>query len=170
MEPLDTIHQSVDADISQLMDPDTHIDHGSVNHVEPDIIFPVIAPRSQVISQQAMKVMKHRSELKLKMQRTKEKLNEEKKDLQIARKKFTKRQIMYKKYCSQNHSVTGGSQDFPVQDNHSSVDTLLAGDLAITSVALYCLGNIIDERLNRMFQAPHVVQWMRPGPQEDCQV
>ncbi|KAG6433935.1 hypothetical protein SASPL_105554 [Salvia splendens] len=35
-----------------------------------------------------------------------------------------------------------------------------------TSVALYGLGNIRDERLNRMFQTPHAVQWMRPG----CQV
>ncbi|PWA96700.1 DNA repair and meiosis protein (Mre11) [Artemisia annua] len=40
----------------------------------------------------------------------------------------------------------------------------------ITSVALYGLGNIRDERLNRMFQTPHAVQWMRPEPQEDCQV
>ncbi|KAJ0774296.1 putative DNA double-strand break repair protein Mre11 [Helianthus annuus] len=39
-----------------------------------------------------------------------------------------------------------------------------------TSVALYGLGNIRDERLNRMFQTPHAVQWMRPEPQEDCQV
>ncbi|GJR61073.1 structural maintenance of chromosomes flexible hinge domain-containing protein GMI1 [Tanacetum coccineum] len=40
--------------------------------LEPDIIFPVIAPRSQVISQQAMQVMKRRSELKLKLKKTKE--------------------------------------------------------------------------------------------------
>lgn len=39
-----------------------------------------------------------------------------------------------------------------------------------TSVALYGLGNIRDERLNRMFQTPHAVQWMRPEPQENCQV
>ncbi|KAI7978806.1 Double-strand break repair protein MRE11 [Camellia lanceoleosa] len=39
-----------------------------------------------------------------------------------------------------------------------------------TSVALYGLGNIRDERLNRMFQAPHAVQWMRPEAQEGCQV
>ncbi|KAL3628334.1 meiotic recombination [Castilleja foliolosa] len=39
-----------------------------------------------------------------------------------------------------------------------------------TSVALYGLGNIRDERLNRMFQTPHAVQWMRPESQEDCQV
>lgn len=39
-----------------------------------------------------------------------------------------------------------------------------------TSVALYGLGNIRDERLNRMFQTPHAVQWMRPEAQEDCQV
>ncbi|XVE50398.1 hypothetical protein DITRI_Ditri01bG0159500 [Diplodiscus trichospermus] len=39
-----------------------------------------------------------------------------------------------------------------------------------TAVALYGLGNIRDERLNRMFQTPHAVQWMRPEPQEGCQV
>nr|XP_043628372.1 double-strand break repair protein MRE11 [Erigeron canadensis] len=39
-----------------------------------------------------------------------------------------------------------------------------------TSVALYGLGNIRDERLNRMFQTPHAVQWMRPEPQENCEV
>ncbi|XP_020585050.1 double-strand break repair protein MRE11 isoform X2 [Phalaenopsis equestris] len=39
-----------------------------------------------------------------------------------------------------------------------------------TSVALYGLGNIRDERLNRMFQTPHEVQWMRPEPQEGCPV
>ncbi|KAK1260384.1 Double-strand break repair protein MRE11 [Acorus gramineus] len=39
-----------------------------------------------------------------------------------------------------------------------------------TSVALYGLGNIRDERLNRMFQTPHAVQWMRPETQESCQV
>ncbi|GFP86145.1 double-strand break repair protein mre11 [Phtheirospermum japonicum] len=39
-----------------------------------------------------------------------------------------------------------------------------------TSVALYGLGNIRDERLNRMFQTPHAVQWMRPEAQEDCNV
>lgn len=39
-----------------------------------------------------------------------------------------------------------------------------------TSVALYGLGNIRDERLNRMFQTPHAVQWMRPEPQEGCPV
>ncbi|KZV48943.1 Mre11 DNA repair/recombination protein [Dorcoceras hygrometricum] len=38
-----------------------------------------------------------------------------------------------------------------------------------TSVALYGLGNIRDERLNRMFQTPHAVQWMRPEAQEGCQ-
>ncbi|KAH9302823.1 hypothetical protein KI387_014406, partial [Taxus chinensis] len=40
----------------------------------------------------------------------------------------------------------------------------------VTSVALYGLGNIRDERLNRMFQTPHAVQWMRPEPQEGCPV
>ncbi|KAL6574959.1 meiotic recombination [Orobanche minor] len=39
-----------------------------------------------------------------------------------------------------------------------------------TSVALYGLGNIRDERLNRMFQTPHAVQWMRPEAQEGCDV
>ncbi|URE27132.1 Cyclin-dependent kinase, partial [Musa troglodytarum] len=39
-----------------------------------------------------------------------------------------------------------------------------------TSVALYGLGNIRDERLNRMFQTPHAVQWIRPGHQEGCPV
>eukprot|EP01018_Ginkgo_biloba_P032175 Gb_09497 [translate_table: standard] len=37
-----------------------------------------------------------------------------------------------------------------------------------TAVALYGLGNIRDERLNRMFQTPHAVQWMRPEAQEGC--
>nr|GEX16486.1 hypothetical protein [Tanacetum cinerariifolium] len=36
MEPLDTIHQSVDDNIFQLTDPDTHIDHGSVQHHTPE--------------------------------------------------------------------------------------------------------------------------------------
>lgn len=39
-----------------------------------------------------------------------------------------------------------------------------------TSVALYGLGNIRDERLNRMFQTPHAVQWIRPEAQEGCPV
>ncbi|CAI0439094.1 unnamed protein product [Linum tenue] len=39
-----------------------------------------------------------------------------------------------------------------------------------TNVALYGLGNIRDERLNRMFQTPHAVQWMRPEVQEGCEV
>ncbi|KAK5834252.1 hypothetical protein PVK06_018129 [Gossypium arboreum] len=39
-----------------------------------------------------------------------------------------------------------------------------------TALALYGLGNIRDERLNRMFQTPHAVQWMRPEPQEGCEV
>ncbi|KAJ4726225.1 Double-strand break repair protein [Melia azedarach] len=39
-----------------------------------------------------------------------------------------------------------------------------------TAVALYGLGNIRDERLNRMFQTPHAVQWMRPEAQEGCQL
>ncbi|XP_020534515.1 double-strand break repair protein MRE11 isoform X2 [Jatropha curcas] len=39
-----------------------------------------------------------------------------------------------------------------------------------TAVALYGLGNIRDERLNRMFQTPHAVQWMRPESQEGRQL
>lgn len=39
-----------------------------------------------------------------------------------------------------------------------------------TTVALYGLGNIRDERLNRMFQTPHAVQWMRPEVQEGSDV
>lgn len=39
-----------------------------------------------------------------------------------------------------------------------------------THVALYGLGNIRDERLNRMFQTPHAVQWIRPESQEGCPV
>ncbi|KAL5081714.1 hypothetical protein RYX36_010135 [Vicia faba] len=39
-----------------------------------------------------------------------------------------------------------------------------------TAVALYGLGNIRDERLNRMFQTPHAVQWMRPESHEGCEV
>lgn len=39
-----------------------------------------------------------------------------------------------------------------------------------TSVALYGLGNIRDERLNRMFQTPHAVQWIRPESQEGLQL
>eukprot|EP00850_Spirogloea_muscicola_P003360 SM000013S26529 [mRNA] locus=s13:836504:842759:- [translate_table: standard] len=37
-------------------------------------------------------------------------------------------------------------------------------------IALYGMGNIRDERLNRMFQTPHAVQWIRPEAQEDCSV
>lgn len=39
-----------------------------------------------------------------------------------------------------------------------------------TSMALYGIGNIRDERLNRMFQTPHSIQWIRPQSQEDCQL
>uniref|UniRef100_A0ACD5V0Z7 Uncharacterized protein n=1 Tax=Avena sativa TaxID=4498 RepID=A0ACD5V0Z7_AVESA len=39
-----------------------------------------------------------------------------------------------------------------------------------TTVALYGLGNIRDERLNRMFQTPHSVQWMRPETQDGMSV
>ncbi|KAJ0267133.1 Double-strand break repair protein MRE11 [Hirschfeldia incana] len=39
-----------------------------------------------------------------------------------------------------------------------------------TTVALYGLGNIRDERLNRMFQTPHAIQWMRPEIQEGSDI
>ncbi|KAG8043620.1 hypothetical protein GUJ93_ZPchr0458g22771 [Zizania palustris] len=39
-----------------------------------------------------------------------------------------------------------------------------------TFVALYGLGNIRDERLNRMFQTPHAVEWMRPETQDGMSV
>eukprot|EP00850_Spirogloea_muscicola_P011116 SM000068S20548 [mRNA] locus=s68:26644:32970:- [translate_table: standard] len=39
-----------------------------------------------------------------------------------------------------------------------------------SKIALYGMGNIRDERLNRMFQTPHAVQWIRPEAQEDCSV
>nr|GEW64949.1 double-strand break repair protein MRE11 [Tanacetum cinerariifolium] len=93
-------------------------------------------------------------------------------------------------------SIHGNHDDPAGVDNLSAVDILSACNLVnyfgkmvlggsgvgeitlypilikkgITSVALYGLGNIRDERLNRMFQTPHAVQWMRPEPQEDCQV
>ncbi|KAI8557735.1 hypothetical protein RHMOL_Rhmol04G0032800 [Rhododendron molle] len=93
-------------------------------------------------------------------------------------------------------SIHGNHDDPAGVDNLSAVDILSAcnlvnyfgkmvlggsgvGQIALypilirkgsTSVALYGLGNIRDERLNRMFQTPHAVQWMRPEPQEGCQV
>ncbi|GJX62896.1 double-strand break repair protein MRE11 [Tanacetum coccineum] len=93
-------------------------------------------------------------------------------------------------------SIHGNHDDPAGVDNLSAVDILSACNLVnyfgkmvlggsgvgeitlypilikkgITSVALYGLGNIRDERLNRMFQTPHAVQWMHPEPQEDCQV
>ncbi|MCO5557015.1 hypothetical protein L7F22_010570 [Adiantum nelumboides] len=39
-----------------------------------------------------------------------------------------------------------------------------------TKVALYGFGNIRDERLNRMFQTPHAVRWIRPEIQGDSPV
>ncbi|KAJ6839936.1 double-strand break repair protein MRE11 isoform X1 [Iris pallida] len=39
-----------------------------------------------------------------------------------------------------------------------------------TTVALYGHGNIRDERLNRMFQTPHALQWIRPQDQDGCSV
>lgn len=36
-----------------------------------------------------------------------------------------------------------------------------------TKVALYGFGNIRDERLNRMFQTPHAVRWIRPEIQDE---
>ncbi|KAF7112176.1 hypothetical protein RHSIM_RhsimUnG0258300 [Rhododendron simsii] len=93
-------------------------------------------------------------------------------------------------------SIHGNHDDPAGVDNLSAVDILSAcnlvnyfgkmvlggsgvGQIALypilirkgsTSVALYGLGNIRDERLNRMFQTPHAVQWMRPEPQEGCEV
>nr|XP_016467934.1 PREDICTED: double-strand break repair protein MRE11-like isoform X4 [Nicotiana tabacum] len=93
-------------------------------------------------------------------------------------------------------SIHGNHDDPAGVDNLSAVDILSAcnlvnyfgkmdlggsgvGQIALypilirkgsTSVALYGLGNIRDERLNRMFQTPHAVQWMRPEAQERCQV
>ncbi|XP_065862187.1 double-strand break repair protein MRE11 isoform X2 [Euphorbia lathyris] len=93
-------------------------------------------------------------------------------------------------------SIHGNHDDPAGVDNLSAVDILSAcnlvnyfGKMALegsgvgqitvypilirkgsTSVALYGLGNIRDERLNRMFQTPHAVQWMRPEPQEGCEL
>uniref|UniRef100_A0A2P2KTL0 Double-strand break repair protein n=3 Tax=Rhizophora mucronata TaxID=61149 RepID=A0A2P2KTL0_RHIMU len=93
-------------------------------------------------------------------------------------------------------SIHGNHDDPAGVDNLSAVDILSAcnllnyfGKMALegsgvgqitlypilikkgsTAVALYGLGNIRDERLNRMFQTPHAVQWMRPESQEGCQV
>ncbi|KAG9159094.1 hypothetical protein Leryth_017551 [Lithospermum erythrorhizon] len=93
-------------------------------------------------------------------------------------------------------SIHGNHDDPAGVDNLSAIDILSScnlvnyfgkmalggsgvGEIAIypilirkgsTSVALYGLGNIRDERLNRMFQTPHAVQWMRPEAHEGCQV
>ncbi|KAL6521129.1 meiotic recombination [Orobanche gracilis] len=90
-------------------------------------------------------------------------------------------------------SIHGNHDDPAGVDNLSAVDILSACNLlstilgkwflkvlvlgrslftlfGSTSVALYGLGNIRDERLNRMFQTPHAVQWMRPEAQEGCEV
>ncbi|GMH24308.1 hypothetical protein Nepgr_026151 [Nepenthes gracilis] len=93
-------------------------------------------------------------------------------------------------------SIHGNHDDPAGVDNLSAVDILSAcnlvnyfGKMALggsgvgqitlnpilirkgyTAVALYGLGNIRDERLNRMFQTPHAVQWMRPEAQDGCQV
>ncbi|WCJ32108.1 Double-strand break repair protein MRE11 [Euphorbia peplus] len=93
-------------------------------------------------------------------------------------------------------SIHGNHDDPAGVDNLSAVDILSAcnlvnyfGKMALegsgvgqitvypilirkgsTSVALYGLGNIRDERLNRMFQTPHAVQWMRPESQEGCEL
>ncbi|MBA0730319.1 hypothetical protein Golax_020414, partial [Gossypium laxum] len=80
-------------------------------------------------------------------------------------------------------SIHGNHDDPAGVDNLSAVDILsacnlvnyfgkmvLGGSGGSTAVALYGLGNIRDERLNRMFQTPHAVQWMRPEPQEGCEV
>lgn len=93
-------------------------------------------------------------------------------------------------------SIHGNHDDPAGVDNLSSIDILSACNLVnyfgkmvlggsgvgqitlfpilikkgSTSVALYGLGNIRDERLNRMFQTPHAVQWIRPEVQENCDV
>ncbi|XP_077254044.1 double-strand break repair protein MRE11-like [Tasmannia lanceolata] len=93
-------------------------------------------------------------------------------------------------------SIHGNHDDPAGVDNLSAIDILSAcnlvnyfgkmvlggsgvGQIALhpilirkgsTSVALYGLGNIRDERLNRMFQTPHAVQWMRPEAQDGCHV
>ncbi|KAG9452767.1 hypothetical protein H6P81_005671 [Aristolochia fimbriata] len=93
-------------------------------------------------------------------------------------------------------TIHGNHDDPAGVDNLSAIDILSAcnlvnyfgkmvlggsgvGEIAVypilirkgsTSVALYGLGNIRDERLNRMFQTPHAVQWMRPEAQEGCDV
>ncbi|KAH9613425.1 hypothetical protein KSS87_022323 [Heliosperma pusillum] len=93
-------------------------------------------------------------------------------------------------------TIHGNHDDPAGVDNLSAVDILSACNLAnyfgkmdlggsgvgqitvypilirkgLTSVALYGLGNIRDERLNRMFQTPHAVQWMRPEAQEGCEI
>ncbi|XP_070675393.1 double-strand break repair protein MRE11 isoform X3 [Malus domestica] len=54
---------------------------------------------------------------------------------------------------------------FSIHGNHDD-----PAGVGATSVALYGLGNIRDERLNRMFQTPHAVQWMRPESQEGLEV
>ncbi|KAK9674419.1 hypothetical protein RND81_12G231500 [Saponaria officinalis] len=93
-------------------------------------------------------------------------------------------------------TIHGNHDDPAGVDNLSAVDILSACNLAnyfgkmdlggsgvgqitvypilirkgTTSVALYGLGNIRDERLNRMFQTPHAVQWMRPEAQEGSEI
>ncbi|XP_074290630.1 double-strand break repair protein MRE11-like isoform X2 [Silene latifolia] len=93
-------------------------------------------------------------------------------------------------------TIHGNHDDPAGVDNLSAVDILSACNLAnyfgkmdlggsgvgqitlypilirkgLTSVALYGLGNIRDERLNRMFQTPHSVQWMRPEAQEGNEI
>uniref|UniRef100_A0A7N0SXW4 Double-strand break repair protein n=1 Tax=Kalanchoe fedtschenkoi TaxID=63787 RepID=A0A7N0SXW4_KALFE len=93
-------------------------------------------------------------------------------------------------------SIHGNHDDPAGVDNLSAVDILSACNLVnyfgkmilegsgvgqinlspilikkgLTSVAMYGLGNIRDERLNRMFQTPHAVEWTRPDGQEDSEV
>ncbi|KAK9089480.1 hypothetical protein Scep_028562 [Stephania cephalantha] len=84
-------------------------------------------------------------------------------------------------------SIHGNHDDPAGVDNLSAIDILSSCNLVnyfgkmilggsgpesqgSTAVALYGLGNIRDERLNRMFQTPHAVQWMRPEAQDSCQV
>uniref|UniRef100_A0A0E0KVQ5 Double-strand break repair protein n=1 Tax=Oryza punctata TaxID=4537 RepID=A0A0E0KVQ5_ORYPU len=93
-------------------------------------------------------------------------------------------------------TIHGNHDDPAGVDNLSAIDILSAcnlvnyfgkmdlggsgvGEIAVypvlvkkgtTFVALYGLGNIRDERLNRMFQTPHAVQWMRPETQDGMSV
>ncbi|CAM8999023.1 unnamed protein product [Rhodiola kirilowii] len=93
-------------------------------------------------------------------------------------------------------SIHGNHNDPAGVDNLSAVDILSACNLVnyfrkmilegsdvgqinlspilikkgLTSAAMYGLGNIRDERLNRMFQTPHAVEWTRPDGPDDSEL